>query len=110
MFFSTYTKTLYLIEYKNYQMIVSRKGDLSAECSKVEREDTPAKVLKRHEYIAEHVADCMNTLFQIHCTAQNVKSIILTTKPCYYFFIQDSVGYDYMDWVEFERKVIGKEL
>lgn len=50
MFYSVYTGTLYLIEYKNYQMMVSRESDLSSEVSKVSRENTPEKVYGRHRY------------------------------------------------------------
>lgn len=110
MFFSEHTNTLYLIEYKNYQMLVSREFDLSAEISKVCKDNTPEKVRKRHEYIVNHIAHCIDALFQNHCDVQNVKSIILTTKPCCFFYIYESQGYDYMDWVEFEQKVLNKEL
>lgn len=112
MFFSEHTNTLYLIEYKNYQMLVSRELDLSAELSKVEKDDAPEKVRKRHEYIVDHIAHshCIDTLFQSHRDVQKVKSIILTTKPCCFFYIYESQKYDYMDWVEFEQKVLNKKL
>lgn len=64
MFYSVYTKTLYLIEYKNYQMMVSREGDLSSEVSKVSREDTPAKVYRRHRYVCDNIEHCIELLFK----------------------------------------------
>lgn len=45
LFYSENTQILYLIEYKNYQMLVSRLGDLGADISKVERENTSEKVV-----------------------------------------------------------------
>ena len=112
MFFSEQTRTLYLIEYKNYQMLVSREGDLKAELSKVSRENTPSKVLERQKYVTGHIENCIDILFQNRFNAQDVavRSIILTTKPCYYFYVNEAQDYDYMDWVEFERKVLDNEL
>lgn len=109
LFYSKYTRTLYIIEYKNYQMIVSKQGDLSAEISKVEREKTPEKVMKRHKYIFDNIS-CLNNLFKREYSIQSIKSIILTTKPCYYFYINKSEDYDYMDWVEFEKEISNKYL
>lgn len=110
MFYSEYTKTLYLIEYKNYQMLISREGDLSSEVSKVNRENTPEKVYKRHRYICDNIKYCRGILFQNENEILDIKSIILTTKPCYYFYINESEKYEYMEWIEFENKIMGKEL
>lgn len=108
MFYSECTKTLYLIEYKNYQMIISREGDLSAEVSKVNREKTPERVNERHKYICNNIDYCRDSIFKNIHDILNVKSIILTTKPCYYFYINESSNYGYMEWVEFENKVLEK--
>ena len=110
MFYSVYTKTLYLIEYKNYQMMVSREGDLSSEVSKVSREDTPAKVYRRHRYVCDNIEYCIKLLFKKKYEISGIKSIILTTKPCFYFYLNKSENYEYMEWIEFENKIEGKEL
>lgn len=110
MFYSVYTKTLYLIEYKNYQMMISREGDLSSEISKVSRENTPEKVHKRHRYVCDNIEYCREFLFNKKHEISGIKSIILTTKPCYYFYINKSENYEYMEWIEFENKIKGKEL
>ena len=41
---------------------------------------------------------------------RDIKSIILTTKPCWYFYVNKSKDYIYMDWIEFENEILGKEL
>ena len=110
IFYSEYTKTLYLIEYKNYQMLVSREGDLSAEVSKVSREKTPKKVNARYKYICSNIEYCRDTLFKKKYDILHIKSVILTTKPCYYFYINKSENYEYMDWVEFEDKALEKKF
>lgn len=110
MFYSKYTKILYLIEYKNYQMMISREGDLSAEVSKVSREKTPEKVSERHKYVCDNMEKCTDVLFQNKYDINEVKSIILTTKPCYYFFVNISEKYDYLEWVEFENRIVGKKM
>lgn len=101
---------VYIIEYKNYQMMVSREGDLSSEISKVSRENTPKKVYGRHRYVCDHIEYCRKTLFEKEYEISDIKSIILTTKPCYYFYINKSENYEYMEWIEFENKIEGKEL
>lgn len=106
--YSEYSKILYLIEFKNYQMMISREGDLSAEVSKVDREKTPDRVSERHKYICQNIENCKEILFKNRFDIIEVKSIILTTKPCYYFFINQSKKYEYLDWVEFENKVLEK--
>ena len=108
--YSEYSKILYLIEFKNYQMMISREGDLSAEVSKVDREKTPDRVSERHKYICQNIENCKEILFKTRFDIIEVKSIILTTKPCYYFFINQSKKYEYLDWVEFENKVLEKKL
>jgi hypothetical protein len=110
IFYSEYSRTLYLVEYKNYQMMVSREGDLNSEISKVNRENTPEKVNNRRKYICDNFEYCINTLFKTAYDICNVKSIILTTKPCYYFLVHKSENYDYMEWVKFENKALRKEL
>lgn len=110
MFYSKYTKTLYLIEYKNYQMMVSRERDLESEVSKVSRENTPEKVYKRQNYISNNIKYCQEFIFERLFEILDIKSIILTTKPCYYFYINKSEKYEYMNWIEFEYKVLMKEL
>ena len=110
LFYSNNSKTLYLIEYKNYQMMISRKGDLNAEISKVSRENTPEKVTKRHKYICSQIEYCQDTLFNHKYDISDIKSVILTTKPCYYYYVNKSENYEYMEWVEFENKVLSKEL
>ena len=110
IFYSEYTKTLYLIEYKNYQMMVSKDGDLSAEISKVKRENIPKKVNKRHKYISDNIEHCRDALFENISNILYIKSIILTTKPCYYFYVNNPENYEYMDWVEFEDKASEKKF
>ncbi len=108
--YSEYSKILYLIEFKNYQMMISREGDLSAEVSKVDREKTPDRVSERNKYFCQNIENCKEILFKNRFDIIEVKSIILTTKPCYYFYINQSEKYEYLDWVEFENKVLEKKL
>ena len=108
--YSEYSKILYLIEFKNYQMMISRERDLSAEVSKVSREKTPERVMERYKYICHNIEICKEILFKKRFEISGVKSIILTTKPCYYFFLNKSETYEYLDWVEFENNVIKKKL
>lgn len=110
IFFYSEKKILYLIEYKNYQMMVSKEGALSAEISKVKREKTPEKVIKRQKFIENNLEECCKIIFGEKKEVVKVKSIILTTKPCYYFFKNESEDYEYMDWIEFKDKVEGKEF
>ena len=110
LFYSENTQILYLIEYKNYQMLVSRLGDLGADISKVERENTSEKVKKRQQYISENVEKCVEMLFGKKYNIKDIKSIILTTKPCWYFYVNKSKDYIYMDWIEFENKILEKKL
>lgn len=91
-------------------MMVNREGDLSSEISKVEREDTPQKVSDRRNYVIKNIKHCCSVLFETEHEIKETKSIILTTKPCYYFFLNQSDEYDYMEWVEFEEKVSEKVL
>ena len=108
--YSEYSKNLYLIEFKNYQMMISRERDLSAEVSKVSREKTPERVMERYKYICHNIEICKEILFKKRFEISGVKSIILTTKPCYYFFLNKAETYEYLDWVEFENNVIEKKL
>ena len=110
LFYSEYTHILYVIEYKNYQMLVSRLGDLRADISKVVRENTVEKVKKRHRYISDNVEKCADIFFKKKYHIRDIKSIILTTKPCWYFYVNKSKDYIYMDWIEFENEILGKEL
>ncbi|MFC4805664.1 hypothetical protein [Filifactor villosus] len=63
LFYSENTQILYIVEYKNYQMLVSRLGDLGADISKVERENTSEKVKKRQRYISDNVEKYVEMLF-----------------------------------------------
>lgn len=110
LFYSEYTQILYVIEYKNYQMLVSRLGDLGADISKVERERTPEKVKKRQQYISDNVEKCVDIFFERKYHIKDIKSIILTTKPCWYFYVNKSKNYIYMDWIEFKNKILEKKL
>ena len=110
LFYSENTQILYLIEYKNYQMLVSRLGDLGADISKVERENTSEKVKKRQQYISENVEKYVEMLFGKKYNIKDIKSIILTTKPCWHFYVNKSKDYIYMDWIEFENKILEKKL
>ncbi|GGH67867.1 hypothetical protein GCM10008014_49750 [Paenibacillus silvae] len=110
MFYSRKTKILFLVEYKNYQMMVSRQGDLSSEISKVKREGTEQKVLLRQEYVKGNIKKIMNDFFLCTYEIRFVRSILLTTKPNYFFYANKSQDYYYMDWVEFEEKLKKQEL
>ena len=91
-------------------MLVSRLGDLGADISKVERENTSEKVKKRQQYISENVEKCVEMLFGKKYNIKDIKSIILTTKPCWHFYVNKSKDYIYMDWIEFENKILEKKL
>ena len=90
--------------------MISREGDLSSEISKVEREKTPEKVERRHNYVYQNIETCEDILFKKRFEISNVKSIVLCTKPCYYYFVKKNRMYEYLDWVEFEGKVKNREL
>lgn len=110
-FYSPFTKTLYIIEFKNYQMMISRLKDLSSEISKFEREETSRKVIARKSYVSECIDEFISTVFRDESLdVCQVKSIVLSTKPCFYFFLNDSIEYAYYDWIDFERIIRQQEL
>lgn len=74
------------------------------------RENTVEKVKKRHQYISDNVEKCADIFFKKKYHIRDIKSIILTTKPCWYFYVNKSKDYIYMDWIEFENEILGKEL
>ena len=110
IFYSSYTKTLYLVEYKNYQMMVSSGTALNAEVSKVKREDSPQKVVNREKYVKNNLEKCVKNLFGNELDIKTIKSIILTTKPCFYFYLHKSDQYMYMEWIEFQEMISKKKL
>lgn len=108
IFYSKKSKILYIIEFKNYQMLVSRMDDLSTEYSKVKSKDTPHRINKRHKYACEHVEDFKILFREKSFEISKITSILLTTKPCFYFYTKESMEnkcFDYMDWIEFKEKV-----
>jgi hypothetical protein len=112
LFYSSNTSILYVVEYKNYQMMITRENDVSAEISKVEREETIKKVLRRQACIEENIDYILEHLFKNRYNVKGIKSIILTTKPNFYFFQFpiENTDCEYMDWIEFEEKVIQKQF
>lgn len=110
-FYSPFTKTLYIIEFKNYQMMISRRNDLSSEIAKVESKETIRKVIARKSYISERLDEFISIVFKGESLdVCEVKSIILSTKPCFYFFLNTSTEYDYYDWIDFEKVISQQKL
>lgn len=108
VFYSKNTAILYLIEYKNYQMMISKQGDLNADISKVTRDNTVEKVIRRQEYVEENKNEFLERVFGKLFKVEIVKSIILSTKPNFYFYLKPCNKYTYLDWIEFEEKVESK--
>ncbi|EDT74372.1 hypothetical protein [Clostridium butyricum] len=106
LFLSNRTKTLYNLEYKNYEMLITRENDFTAELRKVMKDDDPIlKTLARENIIKENLSHILNTYFKIEENDFKVKSIILTTKPNYYFYKNKQKELEYMEWNEFIKRV-----
>lgn len=105
LFLSPFTNTLYIIEYKNFQMMVSRKEDLSDDSYRVVNKDVITKVLRRETIIKDNVSECIKRYFEDYSKNVTVKSIILTTKPNFYFYKNEIKDYIYCDWTKFKEKV-----
>ncbi len=105
MFYSHIKKTLYLIEYKNYEMFVTIKNALENQEKKLKRDVIFEKVEHRQEVIDKHISEIMKKYFKIKCDTSDIQvhSIILSTKPHFGFDIQ--YKFKTLDWVEFENCV-----
>lgn len=106
IFISPFTNKLYNLEYKNYQMLVTKSNDLSNEIDKVKKEKVTEKVLRREKIMKNNLAETIKKLFESFSEEiTEVKSIILTTKPNYYFYKNKKDGYEYFEWIEFKEKI-----
>ncbi|MDE6005470.1 MAG: hypothetical protein K2G88_08810 [Oscillospiraceae bacterium] len=109
-FYSEITKTIYLVEFKNYQMMVSRINDVSAEISKIQRDQTDKRIIARQTYIDDNKDEFISRVYNSTLEVSNIKSIILTTKPCFFYYLNQPLKYDYFDWIDFENRIKQKEL
>lgn len=111
LFFSPHTNTLYVLEYKNYQMFIS-DTNLDSEISKIKRENTIDKMTKRKNDVIYSGTTVLKQLFGESFTQQQYKTeaIIITTKPNFYFFVNSYSQYIYMDWIEFQEKIVSNQL
>ncbi|MGP8310322.1 hypothetical protein ACG0Z4_05500 [Enterocloster aldenensis] len=104
LFYSPYTETLYILEYKNYEMFVTSKGAIEKEEKKVIRDKIISRMKERKQVFEEYIDEIMEKFFRINNTkAINVKSIVLSTKPNYY--LRNCKNIDYFDWVDFKKEV-----
>lgn len=112
LFYSPYTNILYVLEYKNYQMYVTGNQNISSDISKLEREDTVLKVCRRMAYVVQHKEKILSGILHIQIENCEVLSIILTTKPNFYFFVNrhENDGILSMEWVEFRKKAERHQL
>lgn len=109
-FYSPFTNTVYLVEFKNYQMIVNLSNNFSNDLEKVARDNVDERVSKREDYISANIEDFFSTIYKKVYPNCTIRSIILTTKPCFYFFLNPSTDYDYYDWIQFKNRIEKNEL
>jgi hypothetical protein len=111
LFYSPYTKILYNLEYKNYQMLVTEEGDLHKEIQKVFEDKVVEKSLRRQQFVNDNLQEITEKFFKLNKTDINsIETIILTTKPNLYFYVFENIDYKYYEWNEFKEKVLNKEL
>lgn len=109
-FYSPFTQIFYILEFKNYQMLISRSNDFSYDLEKMERDKADIRIINRREYINTNRDEFTSMLYKTTFNDCAIKSIILTTKPCFYFFLNNSSEYDYYDWIQFKKRIENKEL
>jgi len=116
VFYSPHTYCIYIIEFKNVQMTPSRFGDLSYDIKKMKKWDIDRHVKEREEVIRNNISEFINRVFKSDAILiQNnknveVKSIVLTTTPNFYFYQYPSDVFLCMDWIEFRERVTEREL
>lgn len=110
LFYSPHTRILYSLEYKNYQMLITEEGCFGKEIEKVEKDNVVSQALKREKYLLKNLDSIKNNLFLEKIDIKEVKTIILTTKPNLYFYVNRSDDYLYYEWNEFERKIVDKVM
>lgn len=110
LFYSPYTNVLYNLEYKNYQMMITEEGCLHKEIEKVKDDNVVIKTLEREKYLLENLQIVKKCLFSERIEIKDVKTIILTTKPNLYFYVNENNFYLYYEWNEFKSKVINKVI
>ena len=109
MFYSAYSATVYIVEYKNYQMGINSKI-VNADINKISREKIIEKVQKRKEYVEENKKEILTRFFNLpgdEIEKSEIKTFVLTTKPNYYFYNENGSQNvcEAFDWVEFKTKV-----
>lgn len=109
-FYSPFTNTVYLIEFKNYQMIVNLSNNFSYDLEKVARDNLDKRVSEREDYISANLEDFFSTIYKEIYPNCAIRSIILTTKPCFYFYLNSSTNYEYYDWIQFKNRIENNEL
>lgn len=109
-FYSPFTNTVYLIEFKNYQMIVNLSNNFSYDLEKASRDNVDERVLEREDYISANIEDFFSIIYKKVYPNCAIRSIILTTKPCFYFFLNPPTNYDYYDWIQFKKRIENNEL
>ncbi|WP_455795530.1 hypothetical protein [Clostridium butyricum] len=109
LFMSEKRKIIYNLEYKNFQMLITKENDLSSEINKVEKTKVFQHVRHREKLIKNNMKYILNNFFNIDDGDFKVKSIILTTKPNFYFYKNKQTDIEYLEWTEFLRKVYKTE-
>lgn len=109
LFYSTYTNSIYILEYKNYEMFITSKGALEKEEKKINRDNVLSRMTERKQAFEENVNEVLDKYFKIHSKENvQVKSIVLSTKPNYY--LRQCKEIYYLDWIDFKEKVDCKAL
>ena len=114
VFFSPYTSVIYLVEYKNVQMLPSRCGDLKYDIRKMKKWKIYEHVRNRETLVKDNASEFVEQVFEkdkIYVEGfRDVKSIILTTTPNFYFYQYPTDEFICMDWTEFKLKVINRDF
>ena len=114
LFYSPYTKVLYLIEFKNYQMSVSNSGSISKDIAKAIDRDPSERSSRRLNKVKENIPEFLGKVkLKIdEKEISEVKAIILTSKPNAYYFRKEAKNgsYLYFDWISFQEETAGKKL
>lgn len=111
LFYSKVTKVLYNLEFKNLQMHITDSDFLTKDINPVIKKQVVKKTLCREAFIEGNETEIKKELFENTIDISEIKSIILTSKPNYYFYkYKDEKGYKYLDWIEFKDLIERKKL
>ena len=114
LFYSPYTKVMYLIEFKNYQMSVSVSGSISKDIKKAQSRNPAERSARRLDKANENISEFLRKvkLGVDEKDISDVKAIIHTSKPNAYYFRKEAQdgNYLYFDWISFKKETAGKKL